>query len=243
MHPWHPRVVSVDDAPPAAEWPVAVWQRLLIGSQIPFGGRVLVIGCRHPEVVGILDEFAFDVDSVDDQPTTVEAANRLFPRLHFTFQRLDEPLPADAHEFDLVLVQDAAAYTGDLVDLQIRLVTANLLTYLKPHGQLIVIRRLTGDCDATAGHSPACWIKHLACFPGITETTCLSDSWLSKSTWNWLFHGQPRGAHLLVRHETPLELHNRDAWLRCARRGQMPGRSACCSAVATPQTLPMRRAA
>ncbi len=243
MHPWHPRVVSADDSPVAGEWPVSVWQRLLIDSHIPFGGRVLVIGCRHPEVVEILDEFAFDVDGVDDQPTTVEAAHRLFPRLHFTFGRLDQPLPAPVHEFDLVLVHDVGAYAGDLLDLSTRLVTANLLSHLKPHGQLMFIRRLAGPCDVAAGHQASCWIKHLACFPGVVETACLSDPWLSRSTWNWLFRGQPRGAHLVIRHETPLELLNRDAWQRCARRGQMPGRAGCCSAVTPVKSIPLRRAA
>lgn len=243
MHPWHPRVVSAEDHDESPDWPVAVWQKLLTDGRIPFGGHVLVIGCRHPEVVELLDEFAFDVSGVDDRSATVDAASRLFPRLQFSFAPLNGPLPAPTNDFDLVLVQDVAAYAGDLVDVSPRMVTANLLSHLKPHGQLVFVRRLTGGSDLCAGHGPSCWIKHLACFPGITETASLADSWLSRETWNWLFRGEPRGSHLIVRHEAPLELLTRDAWQRCVRRGQLPGRAACCRTVSAPVTLPLRRAA
>jgi hypothetical protein len=67
----------------------------------------------------------------------------------------------------------------------------------------------------------------------------VADPWLSRATWNWLFRGEPRGAHLIVRHEAPLELLNREAWQRCVRRGQLPGRAACCEPVASaPASVP-----
>lgn len=232
MHPWHPRVVSAEETPLRGEWPVRLWHRLLVDSHVPFGGRVLVIGCRHPEVVEILDECSFDVSGMDDQPATVETANRLFPKFSFTIGRLDEPLPEMTHAFDLVLVHEVEAYRRDLLDVSVRLVAANLLACLKPHGQMFAIRRLSGTVDVDAGHSRECWLKHLSCFPGVTETVQFSDPWFSRSTWNWLCGRSPRGSHLVVRHEVPLELYSRDAWIRCARRGQTNGRGACCAAVA-----------
>lgn len=243
MHPWHPRVVSAEQTPQVGEWPVRLWHQLLIDSHVPFGGRVLVIGCRHPEVVEYLDECSFDVDGVDEAPAAVEAARKLFPKFTFTFSKLDEPLPGPQHEFDLILVHDAEAYRRDLLELPSRLVTANLLAGLKPHGQLFLIRRLSGDFDVETGHQADCWVKHLSCFPGVIETARFSDPWFSRSTWNWLLGRAPRGSHLVVRHEVPLELHPREHWIRCARRGYIPGRHACCEAVAPTATLPMRRAA
>jgi hypothetical protein len=78
----------------------------------------------------------------------------------------------------------------------------------------------------------------------VTETTVFADSWFSRATWNWLLGRSPRGAHLVVRHELPLELFPREAWVRCARRGQISGRSACCPAAAGSHTAtPLRRAA
>lgn len=243
MHPWHPRVVSADDTPLRGEWPVRLWHRLLVDSHVPFGGRVLVIGCRHPEVVQVLDECSFDVSGLDDQPATIETANRLFPRFEFTIGRLDEPLPEMTCAFDLVLVHEVEAYHRDLLDVSVRLVTANLLACLKPQGQLFAIRRLAGGADVDAGHHPQCWSKHLSCFPGMTEIAQLSDSWFSRSTWNWLWGNSPRGSHLIVRHEIPLELYSRDSWVRCARRGQLPGRGTCCEAAAmSVSTQAFRRA-
>lgn len=239
MNPWHPRVVSADDTPQVGEWPVRLWHRLLVDSHVPFGGRVLVIGCRHPEVVEYLDECSFDVAGLDDRAGTVAAANRLFPKFTFSFGRLDEPLPAMNHAFDLVLVHDAEAFCRDLIDVSVRWVTANLLACLKPHGQLFVIRRLSGAAEVGTGHQRSCWLKHLACFPGVTETVELADPWFSRSTWNWLRGRSPRGYHLVVRHEIPLELYSREAWIRCARRGQLNGRRSCCaSAAAVNSSLP-----
>lgn len=244
MHPWHPRVVSADESPEVGEWPVRLWQRLLIDSHVPFGGRVLVIGCRHPEVIEALDACSFDVDGVDDQPGTIAAASRLFPKFTFTFGQLDESLPVPVHEFDLVLVHDVGLYNRDLLDLPARLATANILACLKPRGQIFFIRRLSGGVDIQAGHDDQCWVRHLACFPGATETTVVADGWFSRATWNWLLGRAPRGSHRVIRHELPLELFTREAWIRCARRGQVTGRAACCaSTVAVPVKSPQRRAA
>lgn len=233
MHPWHPRVVSAEETPLRAEWPVRLWHQLLIGSHVPFGGRVLVIGCGHPEVVEALDECAFDVAGMDDRPAAVAMANRLFPRFSFSIQSLHEPLADTAGGFDLVLVHEVDVYRRDLLDGSVRLATANLLACLKPHGQLFAIRRLAGLADVDAGHHPDCWLKHLSCFPGVTDIAQIADPWLSRSTWNWLLGRSARGSHLVVRHEIPLELYSRDAWVRCARRGQLQGRGACCPAMQT----------
>ena len=62
-----------------------------------------------------------------------------------TFARLDEQLPAPVHEVDLVLVHEADLYNRNLLELQVRLATAQLLACLKPHGQLVFIRRLIGQ--------------------------------------------------------------------------------------------------
>lgn len=244
MHPWHPRVVSADESPAVGEWPVRLWQRLLVDSHVPFGGRVLVIGCRHPEVVEALDACSFDVEGLDDQRQTVETASRLFPKFSFTFGPLDESLPAAVHDYDLVLIHDIDVYNRDLLSSSVRLATANILACLKPHGQLFFIRRLSGGTDVQAGHDRQCWVKHLACFPGATETTVFADAWFSRSTWNWLLGHSARGSHLVVRHELPLELFTRDAFIRCARRGQIPGRAACCASTSLATVpVPLRRAA
>jgi hypothetical protein len=244
MHPWHPRVISDEEPSLAAEWPIRLWHRLLVDSRVPFGGRVLVVGCRRPEVVKALDECAFDVDGLDDQQSVVESASRLFPKFAFTFSPLDQTLPVPAQAFDLVLVQDTAAYRRDLLEPSARLATANILACLKPHGQLFFIRRMAGEVEVAAGHRRNCWTKHLACFPGVTETAVFFDPWFSRTTWNWLRGLTPRGSHLVVRHELPLELLHRETWIRCARRGYHTGRGACCPAAeASHERRPLQRAA
>jgi hypothetical protein len=244
MHPWHPRVVSTEDSPLAGEWPVGLWHRLLVDSDVPFGGRVLVVGCRHPEVAATLGACSFDVDVLDDPQSTVEAAGRLFPKFSFTFSHLHDTSPIPAHSFDLVLVHEAATYRRDLLDASVRAATANILACLRPRGQVFFIRRLAGDAEILAGHTIRCWTRHLSCFPGVTETAVIFDSWFARSTWNWMLGRAPRGSHLVVRHELPLELIGRDAWQRCVRRGQISGREGCCAASAERlEAAPLRRAA
>jgi hypothetical protein len=243
MRACRPRVLSAED-PEGGEWPVGLWHRLLIDSGVPFGGRVLVIGCRHPELVAALDACAFEVEGVDDRHNVVETASRLFPKFRFTFSRLDDLLSVPNCSFDLVLVHDVEAYRHDLLDLSARLATANVLASLKPRGQLFVIRRMIGESELSVGHRGDCWTKHLSCFPGTTETAAFRDGWFTRATWNWIRGRTARAAHLVVRHELPLELLPRDAWIRCARRGQSLGRGACCdSAAELSHAEPLRRAA
>lgn len=243
MHPWHPRVVSAAGTPAAGEWPVSLWQRLLIDHEMPLGGRVLVIGCRHPEVVAYLDGCSFDVDGVDDQPANVAAAARQYPNYNFTFARLEEQSPTAPHEVDLVLVHEADLYQRNLLEPQLRQATAQLLACLKPHGQLVFVRRLAGDQEAEAGHQAGCWSRHLACFPGETELTVLPDPWFSPATWNWLRGKSPRGRHLLIRHEVPLKLLSPLEWFSYARRGQGATSARCCTTVSAANSTTARRAA
>jgi hypothetical protein len=106
---------------------------------------------------------------------------------------------------------------------------------------MFFIRRFAGSADLATGHSQDCWRKHVSCFPGVTETVRLPDPWFSRSTWNWLRGRSPRGSHLVIRHEVPLELYSRDVWLRCARRGQIHGRGPCCGPAESASVI--RRAA
>ncbi|MFO0917930.1 MAG: hypothetical protein U0872_06390 [Planctomycetaceae bacterium] len=243
MHPWHPRVVSAEGTSAAGEWPVSLWHRLLVKHEISLGSRVLVIGCRHPEVVAYLDSCSFDVDGVDDQPDHVAAASQQFPKYNFTFARLDESPPAPAHEIDLVLVHEADLYNQNLLDAHVRLATAQLLACLKPQGQLVFIRRLVGDSEVEAGHAAGCWNRHLAAFPGKTELTLLSDPWFSSSTWNWLRGKCLRGRHLLIQHQVPMKLLSPSDWISFAQRGQGATRSACCASTCAANSNFARKAA
>ena len=243
MHPWHPRVVSAEGTSAAGEWPVSLWHRLLVNRDISLGSRVLVIGCRHPEVVAYLDGCSFDVDGIDDQPDHVAAAAQQFPKFNFTFARLDERPPAPSHEIDLVLVYEADLYNQNLLDSRVRMATAQLLACLKPQGQLVFIRRLFGESEVEAGHAIGCWNRHLAAFPGKTELTQLADPWFSSSTWNWLRGKCPRGKHLLIQHQVPMKLLSPADWTSFAHRGQGATRSLCCASAGAEHAHPARKAA
>ena len=135
----------------------------MIGHGLHFGGRVLVAGCGHGELVAFLNDIAYDVDAVGDSVDEIDDAQQLFPRFKFHFARLDESIPAVSDEFDLVLVQDLRVYRDNLLGLRTRSATANLLACLKPGGDLVFVRERQSRLRSGAS-AAECWKRHLSLF-------------------------------------------------------------------------------
>ncbi len=215
--------------PTGLQLPTRLLKQVLIGHGLRLGGRVLVAGCGHGELVAFLDGIAYNVDAVDDSTDEIEDARRHFPKFDFHYARLDESIPAPSDEFDLILVQDLCVYRDNLMDLRTRSATANLLSCLKPNGDLVFVRKQKGILGCGSGHNPGCWKRHLACFPGQIETKDYRESYFQLAGWDWLLGEREHENYFTVTLQTPSEKLNRNFWRDFARRGLMTGQSSCCT--------------
>ena len=163
-----------------------------------------------------LNSLGFEVDSLGATPLEVTAGE------------------SSGSAFDLILVDDFEGYRGSLLELGLRLMTAQLLSRLKPGGDLVVIhgaaRGPMGDSSSNAAHDAVCWTRHLACFPGQLESTEFPAPWFSRSTWHWMLGRGSTPAEMMVSLRTPSERLTVEQWQEHARRGLLTSATACCPA-------------
>jgi SAM-dependent methyltransferase len=210
------------------KYPSRLLKQVLVGHGIRFGGRVLVAGCGDGELVPFIDGLAYHVDAIDDSSDIIDDVRQKFPQFNFQLTRLDESFPVANDEFDLVVVQDLSVYRNNLLDLRTRTATANLLSCLKPGGDLVFIRKERPSDGGASEHGPECWKRHLACFPGQFESATYGESLFERSNWDWLFGTREHGNFFTVTLQSPPETLHRNFWRDFGRRGLMTGQGLCC---------------
>ena len=210
------------------EFPSRLLKHVLVGHGLRFGGRVLVAGCGHGELVPFLDGLAYQVNAIDDSSDVIDDVRQKFPQFDFQLARLDESFPITNDEFDLIMVQDLSVYRNNLLDLRTRTATANLLSCLKPGGDLVFLRKEEASDRGVAGHCPHCWKRHLACFPGQFETVSYCESFFERAGWDWLFGAREHRNYFTVTLQSPPEKLHRNFWRDFGRRGLMTGQGTCC---------------
>ncbi|MCX7408636.1 MAG: hypothetical protein NTZ32_11205 [Planctomycetales bacterium] len=174
------------------------------------------------------------------------------------------PLQSDPG-FELVFAVDPNSPQSNLLDSSSRARTARLLSQLRPSGQLLVLSlreprpshslSLVTDSDAASersfpdGHDVACWVRHLACFPGKLQTMRVPPALPSRSVWRWMFGAsvpsndcnRDQLSSSIVSLRIPVEPVTAAAWQDHVQRGLLTG-SACCE-LAQPTASHQRRAA
>ena len=190
-------------------------RRILVQGHHGIGQHVLVAGTGCDELTGWLHVLGFEVETLD----------------HGTFG----PAVCDSHQsaFDLILVDDLDPYRSNLLELDSRLVTAQMLSCLKPGGDFVVIRDAAFDSNGVPtngkSHDAACWTRHLACFPGRFETAAFPAPWFSRNTWHWLLGQGSAPPELAISLRTPSEQLTTAEWQAHARRGLLTEAACCCS--------------
>jgi SAM-dependent methyltransferase len=210
------------------KYPSRLLKQLLVGHGIRFGGRVLVAGCGDGELVPFIDGLAYQVTAIDDSSDVIDHMRHRFPQFNFQLTRLDESFPVASDEFDLIVVQDLSVYRNNLLELRTRTATANLLSCLKPGGDLVVVRKELALDGCDSEHGPHCWKRHLACFPGQFETARYSESLFERVEWDWLFGAREHHNYFTVTLQSPSEKLHRNFWRDFGRRGLMTGQGTCC---------------
>ena len=103
----------------------------------------------------------------------------------------------------------------------------NLLSCLKPGGNLVFIRKEDAPLPMKTGHNPHGWKRRLACFPGQFETVSYSESWFERAEWDWLFGAREHRNYFTVTLQSPPEKLHRNMWRDFGRRGLMTGQGFC----------------
>ncbi len=216
-------------------WPFPELQRLLKAESAQGGDA----GARQVLVAGI------DCDELTTWLKTLGLEVALFNETVHELSTASQ----DGSRFELVFATELNSPQSNLLDISSRARTARLLSQLRPSGRLLVLSPQAAEPSRPFidGHHAACWIRHLACFPGKLQAMRVHSPVLTRSVWHWMFGAgtQPGDADQLplsiVSMRIPAEPVTAAAWQDHVRRGLLTG-SVCCE-LAMPAASGQRRAA
>ena len=196
-------------------------RRLLHERQMRAGAQVLVAGPGDGSLLTWLNARGMKAVGLDWRPECVLAARAEAPASPVRLWRPAQEAPFEQGSIDLALAFDLPEHAGDLFSPAAAISTANLLSSLRPEGDLVLIHRVAAQHDPENLHRRACYARHLGCFAGTCRVRSIADS---SGMW------RRTGGHLTATLQTPdvaLSLsHWRGQALRALAR-QSPG-AACC---------------
>lgn len=208
------------------------WRRLLSPPHLAAGSRLLVAGPQPAGLAEWLADLSFDVTAATDDAVAVLTGRRRHPRVEFLRASSDPRYLLPGHAFDAAFVQPMSAHGDNWLSSQARLFTAGLLAAIKPGGRLIAWRPTPVD----DGHDDACWLRHLACFPGRIEAREVFDVVLPQLRRN------PRRTVIVLWTSPPDWLSPSD-WRTYARNGLLTDLRTCCPPADSTEVSAHRRAA
>ena len=201
------------DGPCDPGLPRRVIRHVLRLGRISIGSRVLLTGFSE-QLARYLDEMAIDAASLDASPARSS---------HGWFAARSSERCADA------LISHETTNRCDLLGFDALRETARLATRLLPGGSLILIARFDPQWSNPGGHLETCYRRHLECFPGSCQVSCLADSFVSRSTWNWMLGRQPRAGFLIASLQIPTAVRLRRDWEQIADQAALRRSGCCCS--------------
>ena len=176
--------------------------------------RVLEVGCEDGRLVRFLQAQGRKAAGIDDR----SGLSPLIAGLADTHHRsLAGGFPFAPHHFDAILVRGSRIYSGDLLNPEASIATANLLSSLAPRRRAIFV------APQLAGEMPVdTWISsleaHLAPFPGSVSISRYEDGWEKWLSLEWLI-GRNRNVDLtLVTFTAERKAVSRLEWHQIARK-------------------------
>jgi hypothetical protein len=185
-------------------------RRLIVGTDLGVGSRVLVTGRAADDMVEFLVRLGLSAAALTgsaDQPATTDTSREKQIRC----QRETE-LTADELTWDLVLGLGLDAYEGSLLAAEALHTTADLLASLRPLGRLILLVPIHGDGCAAGGHAASCFVRHMSSFAGAVEISGVTDGLVGVDPLGWIVGRRPRQDHLLAGLRTPEAAPSRFGW-------------------------------
>lgn len=203
--------------------PARLLHRILVGGNHNIGEHVLIAGDHCGETAEWLDELGFDVEAIDDSNERLSARQRCGARFEIRLAKLDLTDNLGDVPFDLILADELSLHRDNLLSLRARLATAELLSHLKPQGELVIVR----EPRSQVRHDVACWTRHLACFPGRLETFAYPTPLFSREMFRWIVHGNRPEPFLTVSLKVPSERLTQVEWCHHAQCGLLTSQSCC----------------
>jgi SAM-dependent methyltransferase len=191
--------------------------RKLLRTGVFSARRILEVGCEDGRLVRHLQAQGRQAAGIDDRP----GVDPLITGLADTHHRsLAGGFPFAPHHFDAIVIRGSKIYSGDLLNPEASIATANLLSSLAPRRRAIFL------ATHLAGDSPLdTWIDslhaHLAPFPGAVEVSQYVDGWEKWLSLEWLI-GRHRHIDLtLVTFTAARKPVSRLEWHQLARQAVM----------------------
>uniref|UniRef100_A0A7C2P1Z1 Class I SAM-dependent methyltransferase n=1 Tax=Schlesneria paludicola TaxID=360056 RepID=A0A7C2P1Z1_9PLAN len=201
--------------------PRRLWRQLLLRSSVQVGGTALVIGTQPLTAAERLCEFGLDVLALCHDPAAVMTGRLRCPAAEFQPFDPTRAWGLSAQAYDLALVLDTEPCPANLLSREARLVTASVLSALKPGGRLL----WRHESRPEAPHHSGCWFRHLACFPGEIDVQSVSVPWWPLSAW----HPVRRRETTLVEFTIPAAAVSPAEWRHCVDTGLLTDRRSCCA--------------
>ncbi len=218
-------------SPPRPGLSRRVLRHLLCSRRVGIGSRVLDAGCGGGHLTQFLHQLAIDAAGVDASEIAIEQARRAAPHLQFACVPDGEKLPFAEQEFDLVVARSLISHQADLLGAAALHVTANLLSVVRPGGELVLVARFEPQwADQPGGHLRSCFARHFAPFPGQCKVSYIADSLLTPAAWKWVVGRQPRWGYVAAALRIPERPIPHAQWHAWAAQGRaMGGDNACCA--------------
>ena len=207
--------------------PRRVLKHLFVAHRIPIGGRFLDVGCGAPPLIDFAHQLGLDAEGlVCGVDPALRAAAQRHPDVHHV-DSLQHGVPVAQHSVDLILVRDLSLYQGSLNQSPALDITAQLLACVRPGGHLVLL--LPDAYHTEERHVDACFVRHLAVFPGSVGLEVLQGS-----RWSWPFgrHAESNRQFSMSTLATPREPVSLASWRAAGHRAAAAGNVTCCSRVA-----------
>lgn len=191
--------------------------RKLLRTGVFSARRILEVGCEDGRLVHLLQAQGRQAAGIDDRPGLDPLPAGLADTHH---RSLAAGFPFAPHHFDAIVIRGSKVYSGDLLNPEASIATANVLSSLAPRRKAIFLaQHLAGEMPLDA------WIAslqaHLAPFPGAVEVSPYVDGWEKWLSLEWLI-GRQRDVDLtLVTFTAARKSVSRLEWHQLARQAVM----------------------
>ncbi|HUG94167.1 MAG TPA: hypothetical protein VML55_25285 [Planctomycetaceae bacterium] len=179
-------------------FPRRVMRRLIVGSGLGVGSRVLLAGRGAAALLPFFEGLGLAATGCDDDDAEAAAhqaaaANGELPAGRFAARSAhDEPA------WDLVLGIELSAWDGSLFAGRALHATANLLSCTRPDGRAVLLVRFGEGGCAAGGHTASCFVRHLSHFRGDLDVCDFPEGLARVDRFAWIVGRRPRPGCLLA---------------------------------------------
>jgi hypothetical protein len=207
--------------------PYRITRALASPRWLPRGAKVLVIDHDPKHLIELFVFRGYDAVGLDAVNQRIVTAHHV-PDAPLRF--VNKALVLPEHYFDLVIARDLQLYQRDMSQTATRVMTANLLSSLKPAGKMsVLVRQKPTWQDSPGGHLKSCFERHFQQFGVSCQGKFIGDGWSRWRTWNWLIGEQPRWGYFVANATLTFDTLTRAQWHALAMTDHRTVVPSCCA--------------